>query len=141
MKKILFLFLLSSFVFFGFIPITSNQTIVVYANDGVIHDNENSNLDGDGVVIKLENPLGSNTNSLPELVQKILEIALKVGVPLIALAIIYTGYLFIAAQGNPEKLQKAKQSLIWVVIGSGILLGAYVIANALVGTINAIRGN
>lgn len=94
-----------------------------------------------GSTTKLSNPLeGGNIEDIPSFVQQLLEIALQVGVPLIALAIIYTGYLFIAAQGAPDKLTQAKQSLVYVVIGAAILLGAYVLAEAIMGTINAIRG-
>lgn len=93
--------------------------------------------------IKLVNPLGGNdgVRSLPELVESLLRIVLTVGTPLVALAIIYTGFQFIAAQGNPEALSKARKSLVVVIIGAAILLGAYVIAEAIVGTINAVRGN
>lgn len=92
--------------------------------------------------IMLTNPLADgNVEDIPTLVKKILEIALKIGAPLIAIAIIYAGYLFIAAQGNPGKLETAKQALIYVVIGAAILLGAYIIAESIVGTVNSIRGN
>ena len=90
-----------------------------------------------GELDELDNPLKKGgIDDIPNLVKAILEIALKIGVPVIALAIIYTGYLFIAAQGNPEKLQKAKESFVYVFIGSMILLGAYVIAESIVNTIN-----
>lgn len=90
---------------------------------------------------KLVNPLKSGgVEDIPTLVEKILEIVLKIGTPIIALAIIYAGYLFIAAQGNPTKLETAKKTLVYVVIGAAILLGAYVIAETVVGTVNAIRG-
>lgn len=90
--------------------------------------------------VKLVNPLGT-TKTLPELIEGILRIVLTIGVPVIALAIIYAGFQFIAAQGNPQKLQEARRTLLYVLIGAGILLAAYVIAEAIVGTINAIRGN
>lgn len=96
---------------------------------------------GSGDSILLNNPLGDNVKDIPTFVQKLLEVVMKVGVPLVAVAIIYTGYLFISAQGNPEKLKKAKDAILYVFIGSMILLGAYVIAQALHGTISAIRGN
>ena len=93
--------------------------------------------------ITLVNPLdsdGSGIKDIPTLIQKLLEIVLKIGAPIIALAIIYAGYLFIAAQGNPTKLETAKKTLVWVVVGAAILLGAYVIAESIVGTVNANRG-
>jgi hypothetical protein len=90
---------------------------------------------------KLVNPLAKgDVEDIPTLVEKLLEIVLKIGAPLIAIAIIYSGYLFIAAQGDPTKLATAKQTLVYVVVGAAILLGAYVIAESIVGTVNAIRG-
>ncbi len=90
------------------------------------------------VQVKLDNPLGA-TKSVPELVRRFLNIVLKIGVPIVVLAIIWTGYLFIAARGNPDGLKKAKDSLMYTLIGAFILLGAYAIAEAVVSTINAIR--
>ncbi len=110
-------------------------------NKQVETNSENVNFyDGSGKPITLINPLGDNDITLPKLIERILSIALKIGTPLVALAIIYTGYLFIAAQGNPTKLGEAKKTLVFVLIGAAILLGAYAIAKALVATINAIRG-
>ncbi len=88
--------------------------------------------------IKLVNPLGS-TRTLPELIDGILRIVLTIGIPVIALMIIYSGFKFVMAQGNPKELEEARRNLLYVLIGAGILLGAYVIAEAVVGTINAIR--
>jgi|AntAceMinimDraft_5_1070358.scaffolds.fasta_scaffold58627_2 hypothetical protein len=96
--------------------------------------------------IKLINPLaptGNPTggiNNVPDLVEAILNIVLQIGVPLVALGIIYAGYKFIAAQGVPDKLKEAKDTLVYVLLGAAILLGAYAIAQAVVSTINAVRG-
>lgn len=89
--------------------------------------------------VRLENPLGT-IDTLPGLVEGLLRIVLTIATPIVALAIIYAGFLFITAQGNPTKLQTARQTLMYVLIGAGILLAAYVISEAIVGTINAIRG-
>lgn len=94
-----------------------------------------------GDTCKLQNPLGTNgIDNIPDLVKAILEIALKIGVPLIALAIIYAGFKFIAAQGNSEKLSEAKQTMIYVIVGAAILLAAYAIATAIVNTVGSITG-
>ena len=90
------------------------------------------------VNVRLDNPLGS-THDVPTLISKLLDIVIKVGVPLVALAIIWTGYLFIAARGKAEEIAKAKQALLYTLIGALILLGAYAIASAVVSTIDAIR--
>lgn len=89
----------------------------------------------------LKNPLGDgNINDIPTLVEKLLGIVLVVGVPLIALAIIYAGFKFVTAQGNPEKLKEAKDTFVWVVVGAAILLSAYAIAQGIKSTIIDIRG-
>jgi hypothetical protein len=82
------------------------------------------------------NPLASSgINTIPLLIQKILEGALKVGIPLLALAIIYSGFLFVAARGNSEKLGKAKDTLLYTLIGGAILLGAFAIAELISSTV------
>lgn len=94
-----------------------------------------------GVSVSLQNPLkNGGVSDIPTLIEKILDIALTIGVPIIALAIIYAGFKFIAAQGNKDKLQEAKQTILYVFIGAGILLAAYAIAGAIVSTVAEIRG-
>jgi len=88
--------------------------------------------------VTLNNPI--SVDSIPELVTKILDIVLTVGVPLIALAIIYSGYLFVAAQGNSTKLEEAKRSIVYVVIGAAILLAAHAISVAIFSSVQSIRG-
>ena len=131
-KKILtvlsFLFIFVPLVYFSFTP-----TPVVFADGRIGPGNTTS--------VRLNNPLkNGGIDDIPSFVKAVLEIVMKIGVPLVAVAIIYTGYLFIAAQGKPEKLAEAKKALGYVFLGALILLGAYVIAQALQGTINAIRG-
>ncbi|MCI5051049.1 MAG: TrbC/VirB2 family protein [Candidatus Pacebacteria bacterium] len=95
-----------------------------------------------GSSVQLQNPLaGGNINDIPSLVESLLGIVLVVGVPLIALAIIYAGYKFVTAQGNPDKLEEAKKTFVWIVVGAAILLSAYAIAQGIKATILDIRGN
>ena len=93
-----------------------------------------------GKSITLDNPLGNNINDIPSLVNAILDIVITIGVPIIVIAIIFAGFQFIAAQGDPKKLEKAKKTLLYVLIGAGILLAAWAIAQAVVSTVAAIRG-
>ncbi|MCA9352002.1 TrbC/VirB2 family protein [Patescibacteria group bacterium] len=98
--------------------------------------------DSNDISTTLANPLANGgVNDIPTLIQKILEIVITIGVPIVALAIIYAGFQFVAARGNPEKLKRAKETLLYVIIGAAILLGAYVIAEAIGATVEAIRGN
>ncbi len=84
---------------------------------------------------KICNPLGATTSTLPDLIQKILEGLLKIGMPIVALAIIYCGFLFVAARGNSEKLTKAKDALLYTLIGAAILLGSWAIAKLISNTV------
>jgi len=86
---------------------------------------------------KLDNPLGGIT-SLPELVVAILKVVIAVGFPVLVLMIVYTGFLFITAQGNEKKVTDAKTAFTWTIIGGAVLLGALAIAELLRGTIEQI---
>lgn len=88
---------------------------------------------------RLKNPLGDmGTPDIPALIDKILAGALKIGVPIIALMLIYAGFLFVFSQGNKEKLSKAKTVLLYTIIGAAIFLGAEAIAKLIVETIKGL---
>ncbi len=73
--------------------------------------------------------------TIDQFIERTLEGALRLGIPLVALAIIYSGFLFVAARGNPESLNKAKSALLYSVIGAAILLGAWAIAKLIKETV------
>ena len=83
------------------------------------------------------NPFTTIT-SFSGFVNALLDIAIAVGTPIIALVIIYSGFLFVTAQGNEEKLRTAKRALLWSIIGAAVLLGSKVIASAIDATISAL---
>jgi hypothetical protein len=85
----------------------------------------------------IKNPL-ANINSINELILKILDLIVKIGLPLMALSIIYVGFLFIKARGNEGELKTAKNAFLWVIIGSAIVLGAQLIAVGIQNTINSL---
>jgi Na+-driven multidrug efflux pump len=79
-----------------------------------------------------------NLDTIPKVIEAVVKIVLIVGIPIIALSIIYTGFLFVEAQGNPEKITKAKKAFLYTVVGAALLLGAFVIANAIGATVKDI---
>jgi len=97
--------------------------------------------DNTGLNIKtgIVNPLSSGLDTIPKFIKAILDIVLLIGIPIVTLAIIYSGFLFVTAQGNSEKLKKAKQTFIYTLIGAALLLGSYVISEAIVGTVEEIK--
>ena len=87
----------------------------------------------------IDNPLGPNgATSIPAFIQILLTGALKIGIPIVALAVIYCGFLFVAARGNSEKLTKAKDALLYTLIGAAILLGSYAIATLIQATVTGL---
>lgn len=88
---------------------------------------------------KLENPLGdSNIGSLQDFVVKAIDAIFKIILPIAALAIIYGGFQMVMASGNEEKLKAAKTQLLYILLGVLIILAAWVIANAIAGTVDSI---
>lgn len=86
---------------------------------------------------KIVNPIPS-IKSIPGLIHSILNGMLTIGIPVIALAIIYSGFLFVSARGNPEKITKAKDAFFYTLIGAAILLGSWAIAQMIDTTIKAL---
>lgn len=87
----------------------------------------------------ITNPLGPNgPTSIEGFLVKVLDGAIKIGTPIVALAIIYCGFLFVKAQGNPEEITKAKEALMYTLIGAAILLGAVAISKLVVETVTTI---
>lgn len=82
------------------------------------------------------NPI--NDSTINGFIKTILEGALKIGIPVVALAVIYSGFLFVVARGNPEKLTKAREALLYTLIGAAILLGSWAIAKLISDTVLAL---
>lgn len=117
-------------VLFSFVLIVP---FISLAGDG---DGNPSNVCPKGTIC---NPLaGKGVDTIPDLIQKILEGALKIGIPLVALAVIYSGFLFVKARGNPEEITHAKEALMYTLIGAAILLGSWAIASMISATITSL---
>ena len=82
----------------------------------------------------------TNIQSIPALLTAILEFVVDVGKYVIPLAIIYAGFKFVAARGNPEEIETARRTLFWILIGGAIILGAQVLKTVITGTVEGIQG-
>jgi hypothetical protein len=80
------------------------------------------------------NPLGYST--LTEFLKRLLQIVAQIGFPLIVLFIVYIGFQYIAAEGNPDKLKKVHSYFFWALVGSLIVLGAEALSLAIQATVN-----
>ena len=92
---------------------------------------------GNGVLtaradVNIENPLGSQTKSIPDLIKSIINQLLPVASVIAVFAIIIVGFQFViaAVQGEPGKIKDARKNLMWVLIGAAIIVGAYTLATA-----------
>ena len=93
-----------------------------------------------GVNITLPNPFAGGGNSLFGLLEKVINnILLPIGGILAVLAFIYSGFLYVTAQGNETKLATAHKALLYTAIGTAILLGSWVIAKVIENTINQLK--
>jgi hypothetical protein len=129
-------------IVFGAMLLSPFVFVSALEGTGTTTEGTGTEVEGTGsttIISKIENPLGSGIDDIPSFIKKIIEIVLYIGVPIVALSIIYTGFLFVKAQGNPEQLTKAKNALVYTLIGGALLLGAFVIAEAIGKTVEDIK--
>jgi len=112
---------------FTILNITFSLLLIVFAFSGL-------EVLADGDPGQFENPL--TVDSLMELLRIVLNnIILPIGVIVVALAIIWSGYLFVSAGGNEQQISKARTTFTWTMVGAAILLGAWAITQAIESTI------
>jgi hypothetical protein len=99
-----------------------------------------SNLSGQSggflLDVKLQNPLKVDT--IEGAVKYFVNVLIKIAIPFIVVFFIWSGLKFILAQGNPEKIKEAKHMFWYTIIGTLLILGAWTITNAIIGTVNSI---
>ncbi len=72
--------------------------------------------------------LGCDT--IPGCIEILLNAVVKVALPVAAIMIIWSGFLFLTALGSEEKIKKARSTLTWTLIGLAIVVGAWTLAIA-----------
>ncbi len=99
---------------------------------GVVSPGGTSATSGTG----LTNPL--NVSSIDGLISEILGYAVTLGGIFLSLMLVYVGFQFVMAQGNPEKVSAARSMLLWTIIGGMLLLGAESIALVIGNTVKGL---
>lgn len=86
----------------------------------------------------VDNPI--KAADFPTLIEELAHALLIVGLPLAAFAILLVGFKLAvsASSGDQKGVQEAKKALVWVLIGSAIVIGAAVLAQAVINTTNSI---
>ncbi len=77
-------------------------------------------------------------HNINDFIKALIGLALDVGVPIAAIMIMYSGFKFVTARGNPGEIEKAKELFFYTVIGAAILLGAFVIRDVIEGTVGKV---
>lgn len=85
----------------------------------------------------IRNPI--QVNSIPEFINKLLEVVVQVGLPVLVLSFVYVGFLFVSARGSDDKLKSAKSAFFTSVIGAAIVLGAAILSAAIQTTITNLK--
>lgn len=84
----------------------------------------------------IQNPIKYDTFS--QFVAAVTAAAVNVLMPFVVLAFIWSGFLFVKAQGNEKELETAKTAIWWSVIGAFILMGAWGFAQIIGSTVSTI---
>jgi hypothetical protein len=91
-----------------------------------------------GLTYTLDNPLaGSGITSVEGLITAVLNVLLIIAVPVIIFFIVFAGFSYVTAQGNPEKIKQASRSLTYAIIGGVLILGAVAISEIIAGVVNS----
>jgi len=86
----------------------------------------------------ITNPLRIGSD-IPSIITAVLQnIVMPLASVLVVLAILYSGFKFVIAQGKPKEIEEARSGLLWVLIGALVLLGATGISAALKSTVDSI---
>ena len=86
----------------------------------------------------LQNPLKSQ--DIPSFIAGALKALVIVALPIITLFIVIAGFMFVFARGNEHKLGEAKKNFVYVIIGAILILGAWVLATLIGGTVTQVVG-
>jgi len=85
------------------------------------------------------NPIKAGSD-VSVIIDTVLSYIIKIGGVAATLAFIYSGFLFVKAQGNETELKTAKTVFTNTCIGVAVLLGAKLLASIIVTTLNGLSG-
>lgn len=77
-------------------------------------------------------------NDFSSFVAAVLKTAVDILMPFVVLAFIWSGFLFVRAQGNEKELEEAKSAIKWSIVGAFILMGAWGFAQIISTTVSTL---
>lgn len=100
---------------------------------------QSSATGGTGSEFTFKSPL-KDIGGIDELVKAVIDkIVLPLGLSVAVIFIIYAGFLYVKAQGKPGEIANAHKALAWTLVGTAVLLGAWVLAGLVGGTIEQLK--
>jgi len=88
---------------------------------------------------KLLNPLGgAGINTTGDAIDKITTVLMIIAVPFVTIMIMYAGFSYLTAMGNPEKITAANKRAMWTLLGTLLLFGAATIGNLIIKTVQKV---
>ncbi len=84
-------------------------------------------------VVCIYNPLGTDDESydIRKIIGRVIRGILSFVGSIALLMFIYGGVLWMTSNGNPERIKKGKDILVWAIAGLGIIFSSYAIVNAI----------
>jgi hypothetical protein len=73
-------------------------------------------------------PVSIITQDIVKALSAALKAMVMVALPITSLFIVYTGFLYVSARGNPNQIATAKRSFFYVMTGAVLILGAWLLA-------------
>lgn len=83
------------------------------------------NLDKEGEAVKL--------TQLPDAIKNATNILLAMAGGFAVIMLIFSSYQYVTARGEAEKVDKAKKSIMYSILGLGVSVGAFLIMNTFIG--------
>lgn len=85
---------------------------------------------------------GAEGSDLRTIFMNVADVAQTIVIMGTVLFLIYAGFMFVISRGDPGKIKKAKDALLWGLIGAALILCAEVLAYGLGDTVKEVfKGN
>lgn len=141
--KIIFLAVLIISTPMSFAQVGNESTTGSQGNESTTGSEGNESTTGSqntiSVNLNLTNPLEqSGVDNVFDFVEKVVQLAIKIGIPIAAMFIIIAGLMYVTAQGNEAQIKKAHGMFKNVLIATALLLAAWAIAMGIQGALEDI---
>ena len=93
-----------------------------------------ANTIGQPTSVRLDNPLGNITGFCGFIKMLFVTIG-TIAVPIAVLFLVYAGFKFVWARGNPTGLEEAKKNIFYTILGIAIFFAAWLLALAIGNTL------